>query len=385
MTVSDWHKTEIMQTVRQDIRGTMPLSACAGCYHEEHNGYESRRIKENFKSVIFTEQAFERSYQQSPMHTVFENNQYQGNPVDWHVDLGNECNLACKMCVPQYSSKVSQQYRKWNLIDTSKNSNWTLDPEAWQNFLNSIDATVKLNRLHFMGGEPLLNKRFPELLDYLIKQQRTNISISFVTNGTILNQDIVDRLKQFASCDIEVSMESISSNNEYIRQGIDNATVLANVNYLLQQQSDKFHMVLRSVPQLLSINNYDQYIVWAWEQGLPIQGVPLTYPDYLQISVLPFDLRQSLIPKYQAVLDKIGKPLVEKLATGRNPSTVQQTLTRECRAMINMLNAAEPNNVAELKQQLSTWLQRWDREYGLNAHDYYPEYREFLDAIQYRV
>jgi len=280
---------------------------------------------------------------------------------------------------------VSQQYRKWNLIDTSKNSNWTLDPEAWQNFLNSIDATVKLNRLHFMGGEPLLNKRFPELLDYLIKQQRTNISISFVTNGTILNQDIVDRLKQFASCDIEVSMESISSNNEYIRQGIDNATVLANVNYLLQQQSDKFHMVLRSVPQLLSINNYDQYIVWAWEQGLPIQGVPLTYPDYLQISVLPFDLRQSLIPKYQAVLDKIGKPLVEKLATGRNPSTVQQTLTRECRAMINMLNAAEPNNVAELKQQLSTWLQRWDREYGLNAHDYYPEYREFLDAIQYRV
>ena len=140
MTVPAWFVGEPMVTARELIQGTSPLSQCRGCYQEECSGYESRRIKENFKSVIFTEQAFDRSYQQSPMRSAFENPIGDRKPVDWHVDLGNECNLACKMCKPEASSKISNLYTKWKLIDASANSNWTADSVAWQNFLDSILA-----------------------------------------------------------------------------------------------------------------------------------------------------------------------------------------------------------------------------------------------------
>jgi len=399
MNIIQWFKSAPMDNVRKQIRGDRALSECQRCYEEEQHGYESKRIKENFKSVIFTEQAFDRSYAQSPMRSKFEKDTVDGAPVDWHVDLGNECNLACKMCLPWYSSKIAQHFVKWQLPrepdqdwaqnpaawSEKQNNNWTLNPVAWQNFLDSIDAVPNLNRLHFMGGEPLLGKRFLELLDYLIKKQRTDISISFVTNGTIYAQPIIDRLKQFRSCDIEVSIESIDKNNDYIRQGSNTEQILENIKQLALQQTETFHIVLRTVPQLLSVNNYNEFILWAWQQQLPVQGVPILNPDYLQISVLPLSLRQSLIPRYQDVKNSITEPDMQSLSTGRNPATIAQALRRECDAMINMLNAPEPDDVDELRIKLSTWLQRWDREYGFNAHDYYPEYREFLDAIQYQV
>ena len=385
ITIDKWYNSLPMQQIRNQIKSSQKLSQCQGCYREENVGHESRRIKENFKSVIFTEQSFDRSYEQSPMFSDFESNTTTRLPIDWHVDLGNECNLACKMCNPHASSKISSMFTKWKLINESANRNWTLDPVAWDNFLKNISLVPNLNRMHFMGGEPLLNKRFPELLDHLIQNNQKSVTISFVTNGTIINPNLIDKLKQFRSCDIEVSLESVSNNNHYIRQGSDTDTVLKNIKFLSDQQTDQFHVVLRSVPQLLNINNYDQYILYAWNNQLPVQSIPLIEPDYLQISVLPIGLRQKFIQRYVDVKNKIAPSDIKTLATGRNVGALNIQLRRECDAMIAMLTAPEPDNVQELRQRLSQWLMRWDQEYRLNAYDHYPEYREFLNDIQYTI
>lgn len=385
MTVAEWYRSTPIKTMRSQIKTENKLSQCEVCYKEEKIGYESRRIKENFKSIIFTELAFEKSYLQSPMWNDFESESTNRLPIDWHVDLGNECNLACKFCRPVASSLISNIFKKWKLIDKSANQNWTSNPIAWQNFLDSIISVPNLNRLHFMGGEPLLSKRFPELLDFLLDNGRHNISISFVTNGTILNQNLINKLKKFSSCDVEVSLESISKNNHYIRQGSDTNIVLNNIKLLCDQQTDKFHVILRTVPNILNINNYHEYINWAWEMKLPIQGIPLIDPKYLQISVLPLKYRKKLIPKYEEVKNKITPRKINEISTGRNIGALDTSLRRECSAMISMLNSPEPDNVLELRKELSQWLIRWDKEFNLNAYDYYPEYKEFLDEIQYRV
>lgn len=389
MSVGSWYNSTPMQQFRKKIQSSTPIPACQGCYHEEEHGYESRRIKENFKSVIFTEQAFDRSYQQSPYYSEFERSDYSTSklPIDWHVDLGNECNLACKMCEPSASSSISNQYMKWQLIDESANRNWTQDAESWNNFTASILAVPNLNRLHFMGGEPLLNKKFTELLDFLIDNKKTGISISFVSNGTMINSDLIEKLKQFCTFDIEISIESIKNNNDYIRQGSHIQDIMKNIMWLKEQQSEQFHLVMRSVPQLLNVNNYDQYIQWAWENQLPIQGIPLIDPDYLQISVLPIALRTKIKKQYVNLVKffEQQKPAMATLITGRNVSGLAQQLLRECQSVISMLDAPEPNNVDELRSKLVMWLMRWDRVYKLNAFDYYPEYQEFLHEIQYTV
>jgi molybdenum cofactor biosynthesis enzyme MoaA len=376
-----------MKQFRADIHGNELLPQCRGCYYEEHHGYESRRIKENFKSVIFTEQAFEKSYQQSSWYDRFESAKEAADivpPIDWHVDLGNECNLACKMCEPRASSLIADKYRKWGLWSNNK-TNWVNDPDSWDNFISSVDST-KINRIHFMGGEPMLSKRFRELVDHLIDTNRTDMSISFVTNGTIRDQQFIDKLKKFRSFDIEISLESINRNNDYIRQGSNTQETLANINDLINQQDSHFRVVLRSVPQLLNINNYDQYILWAWNSRVAIQGIPLIHPDYLKVSVLPIELRKTFVKQYQQareIIESQGTTKFSTITTGRDPSRLDMQLIRECDSMIALLESPEPNNVESLRSNLNQWLTRWDQEYKLDARIYYPEYKEFFESIGY--
>ncbi len=391
MTVQDWYNAPPMQALRKNIQGSNQLSLCNRCYHQENNGYESRRIKENFKSVIFTKQAFDKSFQQSPWYNRFVSaldTANQSAPIDWHVDIGNECNLACKMCNPSASSLIASKYKKWN-IATDTQKNWVNDPNSWNNFIASVDATP-INRLHVMGGEPMLSKKFKELVDHLIKTNRTDMSISFVTNGTIQDQEFIDKLKTFRSFDIEISIESFENNNHYIRQAIGESTAptIKHIQSLISQQTDTFHVVLRSVPQLLSINTYDQYIKWAWDSKVAIQGIPLIAPHYLAINVLPCELKQQLIQKFVKVKEYIQQSpqtSFNTLVTGRDVSRLDLQLIDECNAMISLLNQSEPSNVKDLRVQLSQWLMQWDKEFNLNAYEFYPEYAEFLNEIQYRI
>jgi sulfatase maturation enzyme AslB (radical SAM superfamily) len=385
-TITDWFHGPVMTKLRQDILQDQPLALCRNCYYEENVGYESRRIKENFKSVIFTEQAFDRSFQQSPMRDKFTPT-VTSLPIDWHVDLGNECNLACKMCWPKASSKISNYYVKWGLITDSANRNWTKDQVSWDNFLTSIDSVPNLNRIHFMGGEPVLNKRFGELLDYLLNNGRQNLSISFVSNGTIFDEGIIKQLQEFRSADIEISLESIHDNNHYIRQGSSTQQVLANVERLIAMQTDTFHVIMRSVPQLLNVNNYDQYLQWVWGHQVSIQGIPLTNPKYLRISVLPHEIKQKLLPQYQKLREQFYQEntITRKITTGRGAGGLAQQLLRECDSIIHVLTEPEPPNVEALRHELVDWLLRWDREFNLNALEVYPEYNDFLKQYGYHV
>jgi hypothetical protein len=241
-----------------------------------------------------------------------------------------------------------------------------------------------------MGGEPMISKRFKQLVDYLIDKKRTNISISFVTNGTILDQEFINKLKRFRSFDLEVSIESVHENNHYIRQGLGpiTDTVKRNIEILSAQQTDTFKVVLRSVPQLLNINNYHDYIMWAWEHRLPVQGIPLTGPAYLAINVLPMDIRKKFIANYEQVKSQIQQQSnrsIQMLATGRDVSRLDIQLATECDAIIQLLNKPCPANVDELRKDLASWMIRWDKEFDLNANDFYPEYRAFFQSIGYEV
>jgi molybdenum cofactor biosynthesis enzyme MoaA len=389
MTVIEWYNSKPMKEIRNNITGDKELSICKRCYYEESIGYESRRIKENFKSVIFTKQAFDKSYIQSPWIDKFEApDRDQSPPIDWHVDLGNECNLSCKMCNPNASSQIASKYTTWGL-PFERRKNWTNDDTSWNNFLISVDNS-NINRLHLMGGEPMLSKRFKQLVDYLIDTNRTGISISFVTNGTILDQEFIDKLKKFRSFDLEISIESLHKNNHYIRQGMGSITDLVkeNIEKLAAQQTETFKVILRSVPQLLNVNNYHEYILWAWEQKLAVQGIPLARPAYLSINVLPESIRKSFIDNYEntkSIIQQQSTRSISTLTTGRDTSRLDIQLIAECNSIIHLLKESEPIDIETQRKELANWLIKWDKSFDLNAYDYYPEYSEFLQSIGYEV
>lgn len=392
MSIPEWFVSEPMRNIRLKMFSDDGLvDNCQLCYAEESINHESRRIKENFKSVIFTERGFHRSYQQSPTYKIFESSKQTGStdilPIDWHVDLGNECNLACKMCSPRASSKIAAQYRQWGIVDTTQSifTNWTTNDDTWQRFLDGILQTPNLNRIHLMGGEPLLHKRFEGLLDFLLLNKK-DISVSFVTNGTIYKQSIIDKLLQFKSSDIEISIESFDRTNNYIRQGSEVNRLIENIKKINDQTTDKFKLVIRSVPQLLNVNSYYNLIEWCLEHRVSLQSIPLSNPTHLQINVLPWNIRQQIIKKYQSTKYKLEQLVNEKfnsLTTGRNSSNLEQQLLREINTIINLLSVSSDFEVDTQRQQLAMWLSKWDQEYNLDALEYYPEYAEFFTNIGY--
>lgn len=382
----EWYSGDTMQHFRQRILGDTPLPECAGCYYEEAHGHQSRRIKENYKVAIFTEQAFDKSFDQSPWNKRFTANTDK-LPIDWHIDFGNECNLACKMCFPSASSKIALHYQQWN-IPYKKNTNWINDTESWNQFLKNVQTVPGLHRIHVMGGEPTINKKFLEFVEWLVEKNLTHLSLSFVTNGTVINHRLIDNLKKFKRVDIEVSVEATEDNNHYIRQGSNTVEVWKNIEYLHRLQSDTLSLVLRSVPQLLNINNYHMYILRAFELGVSIQSIPLLQPSYLAIAVLPANIRQSFKHNYNQVKEKIINSIENSFSTisvGRDTSRLEQQLARECDTILGFLDAAEPNNVDQLRKELIEWLLRWDRTYNLDARTIYPEYHDFLVANGYQI
>jgi sulfatase maturation enzyme AslB (radical SAM superfamily) len=383
-SIVQWYNSNSMQDFRKRILGNEFLDECSSCYSEEANGLESRRIKENFKTGIFTEQAFDRSFDQSPWNKHFKESTNKV-PIDWHIDFGNECNLACKMCYPQASSRIAGYYKTWGIDTLPTQKNWTNDPESWKRFLENLNKIDRLHRVHVMGGEPLLSKKFKEFIDFILEHKKS-VSLSFVTNGTLLDNSIINKLSEFKQVDIEVSIESIHNNNHYIRQGSDTSQVLDNIEKLKQNKT--FNVILRSVPQLLNVNNYFDYILYALKNRISIQSIPLTKPNYLAINILPWEIRQQLIEKYNIVKQQIIDSNIntfKTITTGRDTSRLEIQLVRECNTIINMLQSNNPDNVEDLRYQLIEWLQRWDRVYNLNALNYYPEYKDFFEYYGYKI
>jgi organic radical activating enzyme len=381
MTVSDWYKSTAMAKVRDLLSGDDRLPQCRGCYREEDVGYESRRIKENFKSVIFTEQAFDRSYLQSPWHAKFESRIADLYPIDWHIDFGNECNLACKMCHAGASSTIAAHLRRIGEHAGPIKTSWADDPAAWKNFLDSVDA-APLRRVHVMGGEPMLIKRYRDFIDHLIDTKRFEISLSFVTNGTIVNQELLDKLKQFANVDIEISIESMHENNDYIRQGCRIDQIMDSIRLVTANQDEKLQLILRTAPQLLSIGTYADLIRYAYDNRLIIEGIPLITPAFMAVKILPQSLRERMLPAFRELEQTLSSSIsFQQMQVGRGIGSYREKLLRECQAMMRMLCEPEPDDVLKLRQQLVKHLMMWDRIYKIDALGLYP----FLEEWGYHV
>jgi molybdenum cofactor biosynthesis enzyme MoaA len=384
ISIDDWYNSDFLNDIRAAFLNDGLIPQCDPCYKAEQSGFESRRVRENFKSVIFTEQDFAKSYLQSPWVDRFDNpGKYKHTPLDWHVDFGNQCNLACKMCDSNSSSMIASVLKNNNRYSGPVKVSWTSDPQSWNNFLHAVDNTP-IKRFHVMGGEPLLITKYIEFIDYLIDKKRFEISLSFVTNGTVLNPQLIDKLKLFKSVDIEISIETIYKTNDYIRQGSDIDQLLKNIEQIKSAQTDNFQLILRTVPQLLSINGYHDMIAWAKEQDLIIESIPLTNPDFLAVNMLPLSMRMAMIDNYTDLQQQLSDNIsFNQILNGRARGTINEKLLREVNSVIQLLKQPEPADVDEKRQRLVEHLRFWDNHYKFNFDDYYPEFAQLLKSWGY--
>lgn len=390
MSIREWYDSEPMRNARLQVLGDQPWAHCNRCWHEEKVSHTSRRHRSNQKSVIFTKQNFLQSYQQSPGFSKFEhsrmnNGAYDDLPIDLHIDLGNYCNLACKMCNPSASSRIASQYRQWNMI-SSVSQDWTADPVVWNRFRQELVEIPKLKNIHFMGGETIIQPRFHDLVDFLIANGRTDVCMSFVTNGTTFDKKLINKLKKFPRVGLEISIETLDVLNEYTRQGTNNLVVLENINrYIKECNGTTITVTLRPAPGLLTVKSYWQVIEFALQNGLLIKSNLCTDPDFLDIPTLPMNIRRIYKTQYLSLIDRYGLGDID-VASDYNesdPNNFRRVSKNQILQIMEILDLPEPWDQEQRLSNLAQHLDRWDRVFGFDARELYPEFSHILEKHGY--
>lgn len=383
MSIAEWFNSDPVKHFRQRILGDNPVSECRKCYHEEVKGGMSRRIRGNQKSVIFA-QAFEDSFEQSPGRKHFDTAGITStHPIDIHIDLGNYCNLACKMCNAQASSTIASQEVKWG-IESSKpylGQDWTRNATVWQNFKQQLLEIPGLNNIHLMGGETLLTDRFEDLVDWLAEHNRFDVCLSFVTNGTVYKPALMTKLQRFKRTGIEISIETIDEHNAYQRQGTNTTVVMDNISRY-QQLGNNFEICLRPAVSALTIGYHADLIEYAWNNKLLIKSLLVSDPEFLDAVILPTAVKMQYLQTYV--------PLIQKLSTGgsntynaMDPNEIKKNLAQHIEMCVAVLSTPTPVNSDQQLKAMVDHCRKWDQAYHFDARKLYPELSDIWDRYAY--
>ena len=151
-------------------------------------------------------------------------------PKVFHIGLKNVCNLACRMCNPNQSSKLDQfiskspDLKKFYAVLTADNS---VDPESLAgSFSEAIYVT-------FVGGEPMVDTDCLEILRLIKEESKKLREIIFVTNLTRLNHEILD-IVYAMNIDVilAVSIDGPPDLQEYIRHFSKWEQIYDNMKYV---------------------------------------------------------------------------------------------------------------------------------------------------------
>lgn len=167
---------------------------CDRCWQVENTGHKSRRMS-----------AIEFYNVEPSSEVVLEGIDHSAT---W------ACNLACIMCSPENSSLWATQN---NLTrDDLKAMGRYFQKE--NNFLDRLDVS-HIKKIHFNGGEPMLNNDQTEFLLKLEEQGvLENTFISYNTNGTVMpGQRIIDLWKRARLVKIFFSIDAVGPAFEYVR------------------------------------------------------------------------------------------------------------------------------------------------------------------------
>lgn len=378
MSIDDYWNSTRMQEKRRIKLGDTVDPMCKMCQMKDAAGYTSTRQKENLKSVIF-QNNFSRSFQQSPHKKLFTE-VTDSNPVSLHLNIGNACNLACKMCNPEASSRIQafQKHAGWISKDYDLN-HWLHDETGKQHLLDWVARNKDFIQIvHLIGGEPWMIPEFKMILELL--QGAGQINLSFTTNGTSSYTDYYDLLKCFKKVEIGISIETADSSNDYIRHGSDINTIITNIEQMKSNMSE-FDYCLRTVPQWTSVTRYHTVLEQALKLRMPIDASYPARPAWLFASILPNNVKQIATQRLSDFMLKL--PVVTGVLNNtKNVNNLEIQLREEATSLINHINS-EVNDPERLRKQAAQFVKQQDAFFKQNIKDYLPEHYEWISSYGY--
>jgi organic radical activating enzyme len=368
---SNFHNTDIKLADRQKmLDGIWPEGGCNYCQrNEEAGGFSDRMLHNKIPDL-------------SPPELEIDGNAILVSPTILEVYFDNTCNLSCLYCVPEYSSKIADENRKFGEFNNSgvvlpifkDNPAKKLAPEFWK-WMDANFHTLK--RFHFLGGEPFFQKEIDLLVDFIDSHPNPDCDLNFVSNLSISNSRLrtyiekfkkLIKAKKMKTLTITASIDCWGIEQEFVRQGLDLNVWEENFKYLLDNRWIILNinqtislLAVKTVPDLLIRLN-------EWKKVRPVGHffTAIIIPSYMQIN--------NLGPN---VFTEDFKKILSLMASDKE----QDKSALSYMASIAEEIETKPRNPIELKK-LIVFLDEKDRRHGTNWRNVFPWLeRELKDVV----
>jgi MoaA/NifB/PqqE/SkfB family radical SAM enzyme len=392
-----YYNSEQMRKLRMDLLEGKSPKSCSSCYYEQSFDKLTGRIRQLHKSGIDVNH-FDLTLRSSPHYEMFLHS-YENNgdstfsPVDLHIDLGNLCNSSCIMCNPTFSSQLDKDYKKLSKISSLFNNesyqttNWSRDKTTLKNLISELSSLPKIRYIHFLGGETLYQDAFYKICEELIKTNKAkDIIIGTTTNGTIYNTKLENLISHFKEVHLGISVESISSLNDYIRYPSEIKEVLSNLDKFidLRDKRSNLYLSLRITPNIFTIYELDKLFEFMIEKKITAESCDiLVEPLHLRMELLPDDIRNEIIKKFEFVIDKY-KLNKTNVVNERRKDLIDQIIANLIVDYLRFLKTYEvPADIEYHRHNLVDWLKSFEKLRNNSILTYAPRYEKFLRHYGY--
>lgn len=362
-TLKDLWNSDQMKTNRLLMLEDKPVPECTRCYEIEENGGRSLRVDHNI--------TFEH-HMDILQETNSDGSLDRLNMPYVDFRFSNFCNLRCRTCGPDLSSKWASDHAKLNPSTAAKYEKVIkpeINPTIFWDQIDEIFPTIE--RIYFAGGEPLIMEEHYRLLDMLIENGRTDVVLLYNTNFTSLkykDKKIVNYWKQFENVTVCASLDSWGTRAEYMRKDLRWDVVEQN----FREVQEHCPHVRLDIGLTLSIFNfatlveYYDYMVdnkFIHTDGLNINI--LTNPVWYKPSCIPIEYRLEIAEKY--------KQKLEYLVSNKLCGAIMRD--RWQLAINYITNEEEPNNLPKFKNLTHTM----DRLRSESFVETFPELKFLFD------
>ena len=307
----------------------------------------------------------------------------QVDPTILEVYIDNTCNLKCVYCVPELSSGIDTEMKKFgrfekhNLVLESKFKHPDNFSHIQEKFWEWMHLNVhKLKRLQLLGGEPFYQKQFDQYLELFETIPCPNLELNIVTNlmmkpaklkGYMERIKKLLRTKKLKRLDLTCSIDCWGPQQELVRAGLDLEKWEINFKYLISERWIKLN--INNTVSVLTIKTLPDLLIklkeWSQDRKIEHYFAQLFSPSYMSPDILG---AEEFAKDFETILNLMETESWHSLSAKEHFTAIAN-------------NVKNSRLDKEKVLQLLTYLDELDRRRGTDWKLLFPWLEEYRNVV----
>ncbi|WP_083909833.1 twitch domain-containing radical SAM protein [Methylocystis rosea] len=258
---------------------------------------------------------------------------------------------------------------KVGLSRFSSGRQWFKDEDfIFNDLLYKVGDITKINMI---GGEPMLIKEVLSTLKYLVsKDLAKNITLTAVTNGTVVSEELCEILPKFKSVVLGISLDGVGGVNDYIRANSEWAQIDSNIKKL--KQINNAYIYVNITYQAYNMLHLAPLASYCLKNELTFRYHFLQSPRHLSCAVMPLAARREAIVRMNNFLAGCSTEEIYHLARLNIKGSIHE--------LCGLLHANQAEPDPALLDDFITFTNDMDVSRGQNFSLVNPELLQFIEA-----